>query len=103
MAALYVIIAVLAGTVIILFIQSRERPKDLEKEISRLRKAIASGGLNFEQVEHRIAGLRDDVEKKRKLVDSGKMKTGQIAEYLKEMEASLDCILEELLSGRTTK
>ena len=103
MAALYVIIAVLVGAVIILFIQSRERPKELEKEIARLRKAIVSGGLNFEQVEYRIASLKDDISGKKKMIDSGKIKGREVVEYLEEMERALDGILEELLSGKTIK
>ena len=103
MAALYVIIAVLVGAVIILFIQSRERPKDLEKEIVRLRKAIASEGLNFEQVEYRISSLKEDIAAKKKLVATGKMEEKQIAEYLEGLEKSLDGILEELLSGKSVK
>jgi hypothetical protein len=103
MAALYVIIAVLVGAVIILFIQSRQRPRDLEKEIVRLRKAIASEGLNFEQVEYRIASLKDDIAVKRKMVDKGKMKSGDIVKYLEKMEKELDSILEELLSGKSMK
>jgi hypothetical protein len=101
MAALYVIIAVLVGAVIILFIQSRQRPRDLEKEITRLRKAIASEGLNFEQVEYRIASLKDDIAVKRTMIDKGKMKSGDIAKYLEKMEKDLDSILEELLSGKS--
>lgn len=103
MAALYVIIAVLVGAVIILFIQSRERPRDLEKEIARLRKAIASEGLNFEQVEYRIASLKDDIAGKKKMIKSGKMKSGDIVKYLNKIEKDLDGILEELLSGKSVK
>ena len=101
MAALYAIIAVLAGAVIILFIQSREKPKDLEKEIARLRKAIASGGLNFEQVEYRISSLKEDIAAKRDLIASGKVKDEEIVKYLEGMEKVLDGILEELLSGKS--
>ena len=103
MAALYVIIAVLAGAVIILFIQSREKPKDLEKEIARLRKVIVSEGLNFEQVEYRIASLRDDITEKKKMIGSGKMKDREIEDYLRDIEKALDIILEELLSGKMIK
>ena len=101
MAALYAIIAVLAGAVIILFIQSREKPKDLEKEIARLRKAIASGGLNFEQVEYRISSLKEDIAAKRDLIASGKVKDEEIVKYLEGMEKVLDGILVELLSGKS--
>ena len=103
MAALYVIIAVLVGAVIILFIQVRERPRELEKEITRLRKAIASGGLNFEQVEYRISSLKEDIAAKKKLVASGEVKGDEIAEYLEGMEKTLEGILEELLSGKSVK
>ncbi len=103
MAVLYVIITILVGAVIILFIQSRERPRDLEKEVARLRRAIASEGLNFEQVEYRISSLKEDIAARKKLVASGKMKESQIAEYLEELEKSLDGILEELLSGKSVK
>jgi hypothetical protein len=101
MAALYVIIAVLVGAVIILFIQTRERPKDLEKEITRLRKAIASGGLNFEQVEYRISSLKEDIAVKKKLIASGKIKGKEIVKHLEGIEKTLDGILEELLSGKS--
>jgi hypothetical protein len=103
MAALYVIIAVLVGAVIILFIQARQRPRDLEKEIVRLRKAIASEGLNFEQVEHRIASLKEDIAVKKNMVEKGKMKSGDIVKYLDKMEKDLDGILEELISGKSIK
>jgi hypothetical protein len=101
MAALYVIIAVLVGAVIILFIQSRERPKDLEKEIARLRKAIVSEGLNFEQVEYRISSLMEDIAAKKKLIASGKIKSDEIVKHLEGMEKTLDGILEELFSGKS--
>ena len=101
MAALYVIIAVLVGAVIILFIQLRERPKALEKEIARLRRQVVSEGLNFEQVEYRKASLKDDIAARRKLIGSGKMKEKEIVQYLEEMEKDLDGILEELLSGKS--
>lgn len=103
MAALYIIIAVLVGAVIILFIMLRERPKELEKEITRLRKAIASEGFNFEQMEHRIASLRDDIAARKKLIGSGKINSAEVIKYLEKMEEDLDGILEELLSRNSMK
>jgi len=103
MAALYVIIAVLVGAVIILFIQVRERPRELEKEIARLRKAIASEGLNFEQVEYRIASLKDDIAQKKMMIGREGIKTGDMVKYLEKLEKDLDGILGELLSGKSAK
>ncbi len=103
MAALYIIIAVLVGAVIILYIYSREKPKDLEKEIGRLRKSIVSEGLNFEQIEYRIASLKEDIAGKKKLISSGKMTGSDMEKYLEETEDRLDGILGELLSGKPIK
>ena len=103
MAALYIIIAVLAGTVIILYLYSRERPRNLEKEVGRLRKSIVSGGLNYEQIEYRIVSLKEDIAGKKKLISNGKMTGSDMEKYLEEIEGGLDGILGELLSGKTTK
>jgi len=103
MAILYILITILVGAVIILYVYSREKPRDLEKEITRLRKSIVSGGVNFEQVEYRIVSLKDDIANKKKLISIGKMTGEDMKKYLEETEKRLDGILEELLSGKTTK
>lgn len=103
MAILYIIIALLVGAVIILYIYSSEKPKKLEKEIKRLRKSMVSEGLNFEQVEHGIASLKEDIAAKKKMAGSGKMTGSDMKKYLEETEDRLDRIMEELLSGKTTK
>jgi len=103
MVALYIIITVLAGAVIILYIYSREKPRELEKEIARLRRSIVSEGLNFEQIEYRITSLREDIAGKKKLISSGKMAGSDMEKYLEETEDRLDGILGEFLSGKTIK
>jgi len=103
MAILYIIIALLAGAVIILYIYFSEKPKKLEKEIERLRKSIVSGGLDFEQIEHRIASLKEDIAVKKKMAGNGKMTGSDMEKYLEETEDRLDRIMGELLSGKTTK
>ncbi len=103
MATLYIIIAALVGAIIILFIVFSKKPKELEKEIARLRRVIASEGVNFEQVEYKIASLKDDIVSRKKLIGSGKRESADIVRYLEKMEKDLDGILEKLLSGNSMK
>jgi len=103
MAILYIIIALLAGAVIILYIYSSEKPKKLEKEIRRLRKSMVAEGLGFEQIEHRIVSLKEDIAVKKKIAGSGKMTGSDMEKYLEKTEDRLDKIMGELLSGKTTK
>lgn len=103
MAALYIIIALLAGAVILLYIYSSEKPKKLEKEIKRLRKSMVSEGLNFEQIEHRVVSLKEDIAAKKKMAGRGKMTGADMEKYLEETGDRVDRIIGELLSGKTTK
>ena len=73
MAALLVIIVILVGVIIALFYFWREKPKELQKEIERLRKSVVSGGLDFEQIEYRISGIKDSISEKRKQLKSSKI------------------------------
>ena len=82
MAALWIILVILVGAVIALFFYSRERPKELQKEIERLRKSIVSEGLNFEQVEHRIESIKEGISEKRKQLKSGKLSGEDLEKYL---------------------
>jgi len=103
MAALWIILVILAGAVIALFFYSRERPKELQKEIERLRKSIVSEGLNFEQVEHRIESIKEGISEKRKQLKSGKLSGKDLEKYLAEMEGKLERIISELFSGKSAK
>lgn len=103
MAALIVIIVILVGAVIALFFYSRERPKELQKEIERLRKSIVSEGLNLEQVEYRIASIKEGIAEKRKQLKSEKLTGKDMEKYLSDMEKKLDRIISELFSGKSAK
>lgn len=103
MAALWIILVLLAGAVIGLYFYSRERPKELQKEIERLRKSIVSEGINFEQVEYRIESLKEEIANKRKELRKGNISGRDIEKYLSEMEKKLDGIISELFSGKSTK
>lgn len=103
MAILYIIIAILAGAAIMLYIHSSEKTKKLEKEIIRLRKLIASGGLDFEQIEHRIVSLKEEINLKKKIIGNNKMTGTDMEKYLEEIDSRVDRIIGELLSDKTTK
>ena len=103
MAALLVIIVILVGVIIALFYFWREKPKELQKEIERLRKSIVSEGINFEQVEYRIESLKEEIAVKRKELRKGNISGRDIEKYLNEMEKKLDGIIAELFSGKSTK
>lgn len=103
MAALWIVLVILVGAVIALFFYSRERPKELQKEIERLRKSIVSEGLNFEQIEYRIESLKEEIAGKRKELRKGNISGSDIEKYLGETEKKLDGIIAELFSGKSTK
>jgi hypothetical protein len=103
MAALLVIIVILVGAIIALFYFWREKPKELQKEIERLRKSVVSGGLDFEQIEYRILSIKDSISKKRKQLKSSKIIDMDMDKYLADMEKKLDRIISELFSGKSTK
>ncbi|MCJ7666037.1 MAG: hypothetical protein MUO59_04795 [Actinobacteria bacterium] len=103
MAALWVIIVILGGTVIVLYFYLREKPKELQKEIERLRKSIVSGGLDFEQIEYRIESIKEGIQEKRKKIRSGELSGKDLDKYLAETEKKLDRIISELFSGKSVK
>ena len=103
MAALLVIIVILVGAIIALFYFWREKPKELQKEIERLRKSVVSGGLDFEQIEYRISSIKDSISEKRKQLKSSKITDIDMDKYLADMEKKLDRIISELFSGKSTK
>jgi Ni,Fe-hydrogenase III large subunit len=102
MAALYIIIVILVGVIILLYYYSREKPRALIKEIERLRKSVVSGGLNFEQIEYRIASLREDISEKKKEIGGGTGTNEDMTGYLEELEGKLDRILEDFLTDKKT-
>jgi chromosome segregation ATPase len=102
MAALYIIIVILAGAVITLYYYSREKPRALKEEIERLRKSVVSGGLNFEQIEYRIASLKEDISQKKKEIEGGTGANEDMVKYLEELEGKLNRILEDLLTDKKT-
>jgi hypothetical protein len=103
MAALFVIIVILVGALIGSFFYWREKPKELQKEIERLRKSVVSGGLDFEQVEYRISSIKDTIVEKRKQLKSEKINDQDMEKYLLDMEKKLERIISELFSGKSTK
>ena len=103
MAALLVIIVILVGAIIALFLYSREKPKELQKEIERLRKSVVSGGLDFEQIEYRIASIKETISEKRKQLKADKITGNDIDKYLADMEKKLDRVISELFSGKSAK
>ncbi|MFC2159256.1 hypothetical protein ACFLQS_00865 [Actinomycetota bacterium] len=103
MAALLVIIVILVGVSIGLFYYWREKPKELQKEIERLRKSVVSGGLDFEQIEYRISSIKETIIEKRKQLKSSNITDIDMDKYLAEMEKKLDRIISELSSGKSTK
>jgi len=93
----YISIIIILGCIIIaLIIYLRERPKELQKEIDRLRKSIASEGLSFEQAEHKIENLKKEISNKRKSLKTGRVYKKDIDGYLKELEDKADEISSEI-------
>ena len=100
MAALFVIIVILVGAVIGIFFYYREKPKEMQKEIDRLRKSIVSEGRNFEQIEHRIESIRTQIAEKKKPVKSGSIKGKELQSLLKDIESQLEDIINSLYSEK---
>ena len=100
MAALFVIIVILAGAVIGLVFYYREKPKEMQKEIDRLRKSIISEGRNFEQIEHRIESIRGQIAEKKKHLKSGSIKSKDLQSLLKDLESQLEDIINSLYSEK---
>ncbi len=100
MAALFVIIVILVGVVIGLIFYNREKPKEMQKEIDRLRKSIVSEGRNFEQAEHRIESLKTQIAEKKKLAKSGSIKGKELQVLLEDIESQLEDIMNSLYSGK---
>ena len=100
MAALFIIIAILAGTVIGLVFYNREKPKEMQKEIDRLRKATVSDGSNFEQLEHRIESIRAQIAEKKKSVKTGSIKSKEFQSFLDDTESQLKDIVDSLYSEK---
>ncbi len=103
MAALLVIVVILVGVIIAMFYYWREKTKELQKEIERLRKSVISGGLDFEQIEYRISSIKDTVSEKRKQLKADKTAGKDMDKYLADMEKKLDRVISELFSGKSVK
>ena len=97
------IIIILSCIIIGLIIYLREKPKELQKEIDRLRKSIASEGLSFEQVEYKIANLKKYVSSKRNSIKTGRIYKKDIDGYFKELEDKIDEITGDFLLKNTKK
>lgn len=91
------IIIILSCVIIGLIIYLIEKPRELQKEIERLRKSIASGGLSFEQVEYKIANLKKHVSSKRNSIKTGRIYKKDIDGYFKELEDRIDEITGDFL------
>ena len=91
------IIIILSCVIIGLIIYLIEKPRELQKEIERLRKSIASGGLSFEQVEYKIANLKKYVSSKRNSIKTGRIYKKDIDGYFKELEDKIDEITGDFL------
>lgn len=101
MVALLVIVVILVGVIIALFYYWREKPKELQKEIERLRKSVVSGGLDFEQIEYRISSIKETISEKRKQLKSEKITGKDMDKYLADIEKKLDRVISELFSGKS--
>lgn len=100
MAALFVIIVILAGAVIGLVFYYREKPKEMQKEIDRLRKSIVSEGKNFEQIEYRIESIRTKIAEKKKSEKSGTIKGKKLQSFFEDIENQLKDIIDSLYSEK---
>jgi cell division protein FtsL len=103
MAFLWFLIVALAGAIIGLVIYIREKPKALQKEIERLRKSIVSEGKSFEQIEHRIATLKNSISEKKKLAETKKIRNPDLLNFLDDIEKELDEMLKQLFSDNSVK
>jgi len=97
------IIIILACIIIGLVIYLREKPKELQKEIDRLRKSIASEGLSFEQVEYKIANLKKYISIKRNSLKTGRIYKKDIDSYFKELEDKIDDITSDFYLKNTKR
>ena len=100
MAALFIIIVILAGAVIGLVFYYREKPKEMQKEIDRLRKSNVSEGRNFEQIEHRIETIRAQIAEKKKQIKPGDIKSKELQNILEDIENQLKDIVDSLFSEK---
>lgn len=98
MGALFIIIAILVGAVIGLAFYNREKPREMQKEIDRLRKSIVSEGRDFEQIEHRIESLRKQLAEKKKNLKPGSIKAKDLKIILKDIENQLKEVIDSLYS-----
>ena len=90
------IIAILGGIIIGLVIYIREKPRELQKEIDRLRRSIASEGLSFEQVEYKIENLKKEISDKRESLKTERILKKDMDSYFKELEDKIDEISNKL-------
>jgi septal ring factor EnvC (AmiA/AmiB activator) len=86
----FTIIGILSCIIIILVIYLREKPRELQKEIERLRRSIASDGMSFEQFEYKIANLKKDISRKRYSLKTKRIYKKDIESYLKDLENKID-------------
>lgn len=99
----FTIIGILSCIIIGLVIYLREKPRELQKEIERLRRSIASDGMSFEQFEYKIANLKKEISRKRDSLKTGRIYKKDIDNYLKDLENKIDEITNDFLLKNTKK
>ena len=97
------IIAILSCIIICLAIYLREKPRDLQKEIDRLRKSIVSEGLSYEQFEYKITNLKKEISSKRDSLKTGRIYKKDIGIYLKDLEDKIDEITNDFFLKNTKR
>jgi septal ring factor EnvC (AmiA/AmiB activator) len=91
----FTVIGILSCAIIVLSIYLWEKPKELRKEIERLRRSIASDGMSFEQFEYKISNLKREISRKRASIKTGRIYKKDIDSYLKELEKKIDGITND--------
>lgn len=99
----FTIIGILSCIIIGLVIYLREKPRELRKEIERLRRSIASDGMSFEQFEYKIANLKKEISRKRDSLKTGRIYKKDIDSYLKDLENKIDEITNNFFLKNTKK
>ncbi len=99
----FTIIGILSCIIIGLVIYLREKPRELRKEIERLRRSIASDGMSFEQFEYKIANLKKEISRKRDSLKTGRIYKKDIDSCLKDLENKIDEITNNFFLKNTKK
>jgi septal ring factor EnvC (AmiA/AmiB activator) len=99
----FTVIGILSCVIIVLAIYLWEKPRELRKEIERLRRSIASDGMSFEQFEYRISNLKRDISRKRDSLKTGRIYKKDIDSYLKEIENKIDEITKDFFLKKIKK